>query len=119
MGFKVSKKYILDIKEYMVNFLNIHYTGYNKLTHKEMNIFLREKNRYTPDRVSFSKIKKEDILRGRCLLVKDELNQIIPYSNPRNLERLMSELLVFQRVQDVDERRSEILNKVKKKNLTK
>ena len=119
MSFKVSEKYILNIKEYMINFLGVSYTGCNKLTHKEMNIFLCEKKHCVPDRVSFSKIKKEDILKGKCLLVKDELNQIIPYSNPMSLEKLMSEILLYQKVKEKDSGRKEIVNKVMQKKLIK
>ena len=41
---RISKKYILNIKEFMENFLGIEYEGKNKLTHKEMIYYLSEKN---------------------------------------------------------------------------
>ena len=103
----------------MMNFLGMDYTGHNKLTHEEMNIFLYGKNHCVPDRVSFSSIKKEDILKGRCLIVKDELNQIIAYANPRNIENLLSEIQICQRVQNMDNRRKETISRGKRKFLAK
>ncbi|MBR3162461.1 MAG: hypothetical protein IKF19_07010 [Bacilli bacterium] len=113
---KISKKYILSIKEFMENFLNIKYEGKNKLTHKEMSYYLYEKNRETPKRVSFKKLKKEKILRGHYLIVEDESNTIIPYYNPKRIENLMIEMLAEQRKNNFSERRAKILCKKRRVN---
>lgn len=96
MKLKISKKYILNIREFMSNFLNISYTAKNKLTHKEMKRFLYEKNKIIPRVIRFNEIKKEDILRGNCILVKDVTNKIIAYDNPKKLEKIILEVLMKQ-----------------------
>ncbi len=106
---KVSKTYLLNINEFMENFLDIKYEGKNKLTHKEMIIYLWEKNAVIPERISFKKINKEKILKGYCLMVKDESNRVIPYVNPKRLDNLMQELLIEQQKYDFSERRRKIL----------
>ena len=86
----------------MSNFLNVHYNGDNKLTHKVMNMFLYENNLEIPHRVRFSDAKVEDILRGECLIVKDDINQKAIYSNQRNLDKLMDELLQNNNYKSLD-----------------
>ena len=108
---KVSKTYILNINEFMENFLDIKYEGKNKLTHKEMLIYLWEKKAVLPERISFKKINKEKILKGYCLMVKDESNKVMPYVNPKRLDNLMQELLIEQQKYDFSERRKKILAK--------
>ena len=113
MSLKVSNKYVINIHEYMDNFLNIHYTGDNKLTHKIMNIFLYENNLRIPHRVRFSDVKKEDILRGDCLIVKDDINQKVIYSNPRSINKLMEEISQLQKQKETDNNIVPSKNKVK------
>lgn len=83
---KVSKNYIVPIDEFMVNYLDIIYNYNEKLTHKEMQLFLLEKGKVCPERISTKSIKNEDILTGKYILVKDEVNRIIAYQNPQSLE---------------------------------
>ena len=98
----------------MDNFLNVHYNGDNKLTHRIMNMFLWENNLRIPHRVRFSDVKTEDILRGDCLIVKDDINQKVIYSNPRNLDRLMEEISQHQNQEEIYTNIVSKENKVKK-----
>ena len=54
----ISKKYILEIREFMKNFLNLEYDGDQKLTHAEFNDYMTLKKRPHATRVSFDMIKK-------------------------------------------------------------
>ena len=91
---KVSKKYIINIDEFMENYLGKVYNGNSKLTHNEMCIYLKSKDISIPNKVSFKCIKNEDILNGSILCVKDEENKIIIYRNPKliDLNVLLNEL---------------------------
>ena len=118
MSLKVSKKYIINIYKFMENYLGIKYTGKNKLTHKEMNIFLIEKKKKRPCSIDVDKIKKEDILKGHCIMVMDCCGRIIPYLNSNRIELLMPKLEIEKKRIDLNRRREEILNekpKTKKK----
>ena len=94
MKMVVSEKQIISIGEFMENYLGIKYTRDNKLTHVEMLMFLRDKGNDIPERVNFDKIKKEQLLTGDFLAVKDEASKILFYKNPINmkLKNLLSEL---------------------------
>lgn len=94
MKMVVSEKQIISIREFMENYLGIKYTRDNKLTHVEMLMFLRDKGNDIPERVNFDKIKKEQLLTGDFLAVKDEASKILFYKNPINvkLKNLLSEL---------------------------
>ncbi len=100
----------------MENFLGIKYEGKNKLTHKEMMYYLYEKNKPIPEPVSFSKLKKEPILKGHYLIVKDETNRVIPYYNLRRVEDLLPELQADQRHNDFSKRRARTLSKKQNSN---
>ena len=91
---KVSKKYIINIREFMSNYLEVNYDKDYKLTHNEMNIFLYEKGKKEVDRIKFSSVKSDDIILGNVLLVKDEEGKVIPYINPKMimLDMLLKEL---------------------------
>ncbi|MEE3343365.1 MAG: hypothetical protein VZS44_04665 [Bacilli bacterium] len=124
MSLKVSKKYILSIDEFMDNFLRTPYTGKNKLTHKEMKFFLKEKKKDIPKIISFRRIKQEDILRGKYLLVKDDVGKKIAYENPQKLDLILNELLLQQSAkanshQEQASIESKLLVKPKKKILSK
>ena len=110
---KVSKKHIVNIKEFMSNYLNYPYTGKNKLTHKEMRIFLYEKKQKQPVSVDISIIKKEDILKGKYLFVKDNTEKIIPYKNPMNLAILYEELSQERKKKDLEQIRKKIIEEYK------
>ena len=115
---KVSKKYIINIYKFMENFLGIKYTGKNKLTHKEMNIFLWEKGKKAPSTINVDKIKREDILKGNCLMVVDCCGRIIPYDNPIRIETMMPLLQAERKHHDFSKRREDILKqkpKIKKR----
>ena len=54
-------------------------------------MFLYSKRKPRPKRLSFAGIKKEDILCGNCIIVRDEISKVIPYANPlRNYEYLIT-----------------------------
>jgi len=82
MALQVSKKNIVKIDVFMENFLGVKFDGEEKLTHTVMRDFLLEKGYTCPRRAIFSKIKKEDILCGKYIVVKDETCQKIAYYNP-------------------------------------
>lgn len=90
----VSKKYIINIREFMSNYVEVSYDKERKLTHNEMNLYLYEKGRKAVEYIRFKSIKSEDILLGNVLLVKDEIGKVIPYANPKinNLKALLKEL---------------------------
>ena len=118
MSLKVSSKYVINIHEYMMNFLDIQSYHNNKITHKDMNIFLKENNLKIPHRIKFSEAKEEDILRGNCLIVKDDINQKAIYVNQRNIENIIDDLSQYQishkKNDTIDEKLSISKNKVKK-----
>ncbi len=115
---RVSKKYIINIKEYMENFLGIKYEGKSKLTHNEMNYYLIAKQQEIPTVVSLYRITEEDVLRGTCLFVKDETNKVLPYANPERIEELMPKLLLEQEENDFSQRRKKCLEETKQKRLS-
>ena len=107
----VSKKYIINIREFMDNYVGVNYNREYKLTHNEMNIFLYEKNKRGVDRSSFKKIKSEDIILGNVLLVKDEEGKVIPYINPKinKLDVLLKELNTKENIKRAKAKRHETL----------
>ncbi|MBQ6494408.1 MAG: hypothetical protein IJI49_00210 [Bacilli bacterium] len=78
---KVSKKYIVNIWEFMSNYYGIIYDGNYKLTHNEMCYYLKNKDIYVK-RLSFNSINDASILCGDVVLVRDEEGKIIPYVSP-------------------------------------
>lgn len=83
MALYTSKKDIIKIEFFMENFLDITYDGSEKLTHGVMREFLIDKGIVCPKRAIFSKTKKNNVLEGRVLLVKDHVGKTIAYHNPR------------------------------------
>ena len=78
----ISKKYILEIREFMKNFLDLEYDGDQKLTHAEFNDYMTLKKRPHATRVSFDMIKNESILNGTYILVRDDIGKVIQYRRP-------------------------------------
>lgn len=111
---KISKKYIVSIEEFMSNYLNYPYTGKNKLTHKEMRIFLYEKKQKQPVSVNVNRIGKEDILKGKYLFVEDKNEKIIPYKNPMNLAILYEELSQERKKKDFEQIRNKLIEEYEK-----
>lgn len=90
----MGKKQIIGIKEFLQNYYDMIYTGQNKLTHYEMNMFLSEKGEIIPFRCDFRNVDKESILKGNVIAVKDAAGQVLIYKNPRrvNFDDLLAEL---------------------------
>ena len=88
----VSRKNILEIREFMWNFLNLKYDGKLKLTHEEFSNYLIMKGKTHLTHANFKKIKKEDILNGTYILVRDDVGKIIPYERPINLSMLCNQI---------------------------
>lgn len=90
----VSKKQIISIEEFMENYIGKQYDGDNKLTHREMMLYLYEKGLKVPRKVSFDIVRKETILNGTYIVVKDNASQVLIYENPRlkSLDSLLEEL---------------------------
>ncbi len=90
----VSKKQIISIEEFMENYIGKQYDGDNKLTHREMMLYLYEKGLKVPRKVSFDIVRKETILNGTYIVVKDKASQVLIYENPRlkSLDSLLEEL---------------------------
>lgn len=88
----ISKKQIIKMNEFLENYVNIKYDSKEKMTHRNVNLFLSEKGIYLR-KVNFDKITNEDLLNGNIIAVKDENNQNIVYQNPRkDLTTLYEEL---------------------------
>ncbi len=91
----ISKKQILNIQEFMANYIGKVYDKEKKLTHNEMYEYLMEKGIPIPKRANYDYVDKESLLKGTYLIVKDETSQIIIYKNPRmDLEVLLEQLQV-------------------------
>lgn len=84
---KVSSEYIIDIWEFMENYYGIIYDGDFKLVHEEMCYYLRNKNFFVK-KIGFKNVKKDQILCGEIVLVKDEEGKVVPYASPRRIEDL-------------------------------
>lgn len=107
----VSEKQIVSIDEFMNSYLGIKYDRKEKLTHRNMECFLYEKGRTIPKRVSFDTVTKEKLLTGDYITVKDEVNKIIIYKNPRkSLDMLCAELNSYKNKEMVKRNRKEILS---------
>lgn len=78
---KISENYIVDIRVFLDHYYDLNYSWYEKLSHKICGMFLKEKNKHFKI-MQFSKVKKEDILKGDVIFVKDEVGQILVYRNP-------------------------------------
>lgn len=110
----VSKKQIVDIEEFMRLYIGKEYTWNLKLTHKNMELFLKEKGKPLPKRVCFDSILKEDILTGNFIVVKDKASQILVYKNPRiTLTELLIDLKMNYNEDDMQLRRDKVLENSK------
>ena len=116
----VSKKQIIDIKEFMELYVGKAYTWNLKLTHNNMEWFLREKGKVPPRRVDFIEVDKENLLNGNLVTVKDEEGKILIYKNPRiTLTQLQVELNKFYNEDEMKLRRENALASVEGKVLVK
>ena len=84
---KVSSKYIIDIWEFMENYYGIIYDDNYKLVHDEMCYYLRNKNFFVK-KIEFKNVKKDQILSGDVVLVRDEEGKVVPYVSPKRIEDL-------------------------------
>ena len=103
---KTSRKNIMSIREYCKTFLNLTYVFQGKLTHDKLLDYAYEKKVKLPSKCKFDTIKEEQLLRGECYLVKDEVGKIIAYKNDSfNLNNINLE----QRKNVLEARREKIL----------
>ena len=86
----VSSKYIIDIWEFMENYYGIIYDDNYKLVHDEMCYYLRNKNIFVK-RIGFKDVKKDKLLKGDIIYVRDEEGKVAPYVNPKRIENLVLE----------------------------
>lgn len=107
----ISEKQIINIDEFMNQYIGKEYDGNSKLTHKEMNRFLVEKGICPPKKVNFNLVHKEDFLNGTYIVVKDHNSQILIYKNPKNysFSSLLQELNSPQNLKRVEKTRKQIL----------
>lgn len=106
-----SKKDIISIQEFMINFIGREYDGKEKLTHHVMEMYLYQKGLPRVSKVQFSSVRKNDILEGKYILVKDDNNQIFGYVNPksRSLNILMNEITNLNKKKNLGKIRNTIL----------
>lgn len=73
--------------------------------------YLYSKSKKPPKRAAMALVKKDGILTGRYIFVKDVAGQIIPYMNPRsiNLKDLQMQLNSESRKKDLEEIRAKII----------
>lgn len=107
----MSKKQIIKIEEFLQNYYDMIYTGQNKLTHYEMNMFLSEKGEVIPFRCNFRNIDKESILKGNVIAVRDAVGQVLIYKNPRrvNFDDLLLELSRKEKIEKLKKVKKEII----------
>lgn len=116
----VSKKQIVDIKEFIELYVGKAYTWSLKLTHNNMEWFLREKGKVPPRRVDFEDVDKENLLNGNLITVKDEEGKVLIYKNPRiTLTQLQEELNMFYNEEEMKKRIENALASVEEKVLVK
>lgn len=106
-----SRKDIISIQEFMINFIGKEYDGKEKLTHHVMAMYLCQKGLPSVSKVHFSSVRKNDILTGKYILVKDDNNQIFGYINPkkRSLDILMNEISSLNKKKNLEKIRNTIL----------
>ena len=106
----ISERQVVSIKEFMEFYVGKKYDWHDKLTHNLMSYYLREKGYFNIERTSFNDVSKEKILTGEILAVRDEVNKIIFYKNPRlSLDNILKELNRPNNVKKRKEKRKEIL----------
>lgn len=101
--------YVISIGTFMKNYFGVYYDGEYNLTHDEMNLFFMDNNFGCLKRFVFDFINDEDILNGRVLLVRDDLNKVIPYLNPNRSKNFINSLCSDK--EELSRRREAILNK--------
>ena len=111
MKLSISSKNIISIEEFMEVYLGLSYTGKERLTHKVMASYLYSKSKKPPKRATMALVKKDGILTGRYIFVKDIVGQVIPYMNPKyiNLKDLQMQLNSESRKKDLEEVRAKII----------
>ena len=106
----ISKKQIVKMSEFLENYLSIKYDGTEKMTHKNIEIYLREKNIFLT-RVNMDKVEKEDLLKGNYVVVMDASHRKLVYKNPRkDLNELYKELSNSVNKYRMEKARKEVLN---------
>jgi len=106
----ISKKQIVDLREFLYNYCGLTCNWKGKMTHKRMMEFLNEKRQYVKKGI-YGKISKEQKLKGDYIYVIDEEGKIIPYKNPLlSLNRLKLDLTTNNNVKKLEQIRMQILN---------
>lgn len=109
----ISEKQIVNIEEFMENYVGKEYTWSDKLTHNKMVEYLLDKGISVPQRMSFDSVRKEDFLNGNIIAVKDKASKIIIYKNPRiSLNTLLYELQSKENIKRMKKVRNEILKQL-------
>lgn len=110
----ISKKQIISIEEFMENYIGKVYDGEEKLTHKTMKMYLEEKKIRAVERIKFHKAKKENLLSGEYIAVKDNCGQVLLYRNPRyrDVASLLEELNASANVSRLRSTRKKILDEL-------
>lgn len=89
----VSKKQLVNMREFLENYCSLTCNWKGKMTHKRMLEFLTENGKHVI-RGIIGEITDEEKLTGKYLYVKDETGQIIPYKNPTmDIIRLRNSLI--------------------------
>jgi len=103
---EVSKNYIVDIRTFLNDYYGFNYSSNKKLSHNFCEDYLKQKGIILME-VKVAKVKKEDILSGRLVFVKDEYGQVLAYKNPLRLgfklERLKKKTLKERRLKVLNE----------------
>ena len=112
---EISETQIVDINEFMNNYVGIIYEWNDKLTHDNMIDFLLTKNKRLK-KVVFDDVSKEKLLTGEQIVVQDAVNKILIYENPRmELDALLEELHSISK-KERKEIRKQILEEIQKDN---
>ena len=111
----VSKKQLVNMREFLENYCSLTCNWKGKMTHKRMLEFLAENGKYVV-RGIIGEITDEEKLTGKYLYVKDETGQIIPYKNPTmDIIRLRNSLITNTNKERLNQIR---LNCLREQNLT-
>lgn len=113
----VCEENIIEIKEFMSEYLNVQYDKDERLTHYEMKKYLIENGYPLPTRVSFANIKESDINTGKYLVVREETKRLkkgrkLIYENPIPFrpKALLNELTTSVTSEQLAKTREKILN---------
>ena len=95
----VSKKQLVNMREFLENYCSLTCNWKGKMTHKRMREFLMENGKHVM-RGIIGEITDEEKLTGKYLYVRDETGQIIPYKNPTmDIIRLKNSLITSNKEQ--------------------